>query len=354
MPCRVAVASVLFTLVLLCSLAFAKTPVCLVPPSGLVSWWTADADESDLYGVNNPFAVNGITLVPASVADGFAFGNGSYIDIPASVSLANQKFTWDAWVRPDGPGPNNDQYGSIIVQQDIDSTHLAVSLYWRANPDNRFVFLFGDQFSEAIFSQDTFPPGAFYFVAATYDGSAFRLYVNGVPEGSFVEKKTINYSSRTWEIGSSDAASRGMGFARTWNGVIDEVEAFNVALSQAKIQSIYKAGSAGKCKAAVILTPAKEAFGRLTVGTTSPAKTVTVINNRDADLTMNGLTFAGADPADFAEASTTCGSTLAARKSCKVGVTFTPQAVGRRTASLDVSDSADGSPQTVNLSGTGQ
>jgi hypothetical protein len=33
------------------------------------------------------------------------------------------------------------------------------------------------------------------------------------------------------------------------NGVIDEVEIFNRALTQAEIQAIYNAGPAGKCKA---------------------------------------------------------------------------------------------------------
>jgi len=80
---------------------------------------------------------------------------------------------------------------------------------------------------------------------------------------------------------------------------------------------------------------------------------VTIINNRDVVLTMTGFGFGGADPSDFAESSTTCGSTLAARKSCKVSVTFTPQATGKRSATLEVNDSDPSSPQTVDLSGTG-
>ncbi|PYU78429.1 MAG: hypothetical protein DMG50_27590 [Acidobacteria bacterium] len=31
--------------------------------------------------------------------------------------------------------------------------------------------------------------GQFYFVAGTYDGSAFKLFVNGVQEGQFAETK---------------------------------------------------------------------------------------------------------------------------------------------------------------------
>jgi hypothetical protein len=214
----------------------ARAPKCVVPPTGLISWWTGDVDETDLYGVNNPSAVNAVTLVPGEVLDRFTFGNDGYIDIPASSTLANQKFTWDAWAKPEGPGPNNDPYGSVIVEQGIDNTHDSVSLTWRANPDYRFLFFFGDQNTDLIVSNDTFPPGTFYFVAGTYDGVTFRLYVNGVLEGSFAGKEKIPYSSRTWEIGSTDSIYRAEGYPRTWNGVIDEVDAFKVALSASKIR----------------------------------------------------------------------------------------------------------------------
>jgi hypothetical protein len=38
---------------------------------------------------------------------------------------------------------------------------------------------------------------------------------------------------------------------------------------------------------------------------------------------------------------------------CAISVTFKPTAAGTRTGTLSVSDTATGSPQTVNLSGRG-
>jgi hypothetical protein len=317
----------------------------------LVSWWTGDSDKKDLYGVNNPSAVNGVKLVSAEVAKGFTFGSGGYIDIPHSTTLENQKFTWDAWVKPAGPGPNNDNDGSVILEQGIDNLHVSVALHWRASSDYRFLFIFGDVNSELIVSKDTFPPGAFYFVAGTYDGTTFRLYVNGVLEGTFTEAKTIPYSNETWEIGSTGPISRSAGYPRTFNGIIDEVDAFKSALSQSSIQAIYKRGSIGKCKAPVVFSPASLTFAEQNVGTTSPPKSITVVNNRNNAITMDGFSFTGTDPTDFAKSSTTCGSTLGSRKSCKVEVTFTQRAFGKLTAVLNVNDSALGSPQTAALSG---
>src|SRR5437879_1078676 len=162
-----------------------------------------------------------------------------------SPSLANQQFAWSAWVRPDGAGATNDRFGNAILEQDIDTTTLSLGLYWRAT-DSHFLFAFGNDFTEFIVSQNAFPAGQFYLVTGTYDGSTFQLYVNGNLEAQRVQTKTMVYSAtNTWTIGAESANIRAIGVPRTWNGVIDEVQAFNRALTLAEIQSIYAAGSLG-------------------------------------------------------------------------------------------------------------
>jgi uncharacterized protein (TIGR03437 family) len=230
------------------SLPSRAVSACLAPPSGLVSWWPGDTNNDDIAGSNNPNASSAITLVPAEVLDGFSFGTNGYLQIPASPSLANQNFTWAAWVKPNGPGPNNDSYGSTIVEQDIDGYDLSVALFWRSSPDNRFVFVFGNTSTEMFTSTDTFTTGSFYHVAATYDGSVFRLFVNAVAEGSFAEAKSVPYSTNPWDIGSAGLNGISVDYPRTLNGVVDEVQAFDRALSQSELESIYNAGAAGECK----------------------------------------------------------------------------------------------------------
>jgi hypothetical protein len=51
--------------------------------------------------------------------------------------------------------------------------------------------------------------------------------------------------------------------------------------------------------------------------------------------------------------TTTCGSTLAAGASCSFGVSFTPTAVGARSATLSVVSNDPGSPTKATLTGTG-
>ncbi len=231
--------------------ARAATSACIAAPSGLVSWWPFDTNENDIAGQNNPSGPSGVSLVSGEVLDGVTVANNGYIEVAPSTSLANQKFTWAAWVKPAGPGPTNDGIGSAIVIQDIDGSNLSVALYWRATPDYRFVFIFGNLSTDTFNSTDTFPPGSFYHVAVTYDGATFRMFVNGVAEGSKAETKQVPYSTNVWSIGSSGQIGISANFPRTFNGIIDEMQAFNRALAQSELQAIYAAGSAGECKSSL-------------------------------------------------------------------------------------------------------
>jgi len=109
----------------------------------------------------------------------------------------------------------------------------------------------------------------------------------------------------------------------------------------------------GKGVAQATQSPTSLTFAMQTVGTTSAAKNVTLTNNLPTTLTISGILFAGADPGDFAETNT-CDGSVPAKSKCTISVTFKPTATGARTATLAVSDSANNSPQTVSVTGTGQ
>jgi len=96
----------------------------------------------------------------------------------------------------------------------------------------------------------------------------------------------------------------------------------------------------------VILSPTSLTFGSQLVGTTSTSQPVTLTNNQSSAVTSLSISASG----DFSQTNN-CGTTLAGNSSCTINVTFTPTAVGTRTGTLTVSDSAG--TQTANLSGTG-
>jgi len=97
------------------------------------------------------------------------------------------------------------------------------------------------------------------------------------------------------------------------------------------------------------LSPASATYAKQKVGTISAAKTFTLTNNQTVALTSIAISTTG----DFAVSSSTCTTSLAAKGKCTISVTFTPSATGKRTGQLRVSDSASNSPQTSNLTGTG-
>jgi hypothetical protein len=94
-------------------------------------------------------------------------------------------------------------------------------------------------------------------------------------------------------------------------------------------------------------------FGSQSLRTTSPALAVTLRNTGNAPFTYTPpIPITGANPGDFSE-SDNCGGSVAAGANCAIRVTFTPSAVGTRTASLTLTSNASNSPQVVSLSGTG-
>jgi IPT/TIG domain/Cep192 domain 4 len=103
---------------------------------------------------------------------------------------------------------------------------------------------------------------------------------------------------------------------------------------------------------AASFSPASLAFGSQTLGTSSSTQTVSLTNSGTATLNLSGITVTGANSGDFSD-TTTCGSTLSQSSSCDIVVTFSPAAMGPRSASISVADDASGSPQTIPLTGTG-
>jgi Abnormal spindle-like microcephaly-assoc'd, ASPM-SPD-2-Hydin/Beta-propeller repeat len=116
-------------------------------------------------------------------------------------------------------------------------------------------------------------------------------------------------------------------------------------------QTIALSGTANQ--PTVQIAPSSVAFPAQSVGTTSAATTVTLTNSGTTALTMNGISIAGTNAGDFAESDNcNAGKSLGGGASCQVNVTFQPTATGSRAGTLDISDNAAGSPQSVALSGT--
>jgi dienelactone hydrolase len=104
-------------------------------------------------------------------------------------------------------------------------------------------------------------------------------------------------------------------------------------------------------QAFVSLSNTSLTFADQVIGTNSASQAVTLANG-ELPLTISGIAVTGTNATDFSQ-NNTCGSGLPAGERCTIGVTFRPTQLGPRTASVNITDDAVGSPQTVALSGTG-
>jgi hypothetical protein len=98
-------------------------------------------------------------------------------------------------------------------------------------------------------------------------------------------------------------------------------------------------------------TPTKLTFPQQAMGTTSTPQIITLSNNGTVGLTLSGVAIGGTNAASFAQTNT-CGATLVEGATCQISVTFTPTTPGNPIASVSISDSAVGNPQTVFLAGS--
>lgn len=147
-------------------------------------------------------------------------------------------FTIDTWVRLDTPGaPVKDIERFVTI---YGPGTIALRHDGSTNPGQLYFYMDVDGRARHIRSDGVLRVGAFMHIAATYDGSVLRLYLDGAEMDSLPVK------------GSVTAGSGGVGLScsteESLYGLLDEVSIYNRALIPEEILAIYQAGSAGKCK----------------------------------------------------------------------------------------------------------
>ena len=220
----------------------------------MVAWWTGDDTAKDLIGPNDGQLLNGAAYAPGKVGSGFLLNGGnSAVQVPDSPAwdFGTGDFTIDTWVNltpqldnPMLPGPQ------VLVAHDEGPGNIPKWMFWIIEREGTSRLEFYSYPSEAVINVPWDPtPGQWNHVAVSRSGSTFTFYVNGSDIGT-----------RTYAGSVDDAnAPLTLGFAETnisLDGILDEVEIFNRALSQSEIQGIFNADSAGKCKVGVHSTAA--------------------------------------------------------------------------------------------------
>jgi uncharacterized repeat protein (TIGR01451 family) len=259
---------------------------CVPAPQGLNHWWPFDETAHpiipttiahDIVGGRDGTTKVGALdsagspkSVPGKVGMAFEFnGSSAFVGVgdgPGTLSYHSpNSFTIDAWIKVD---PNNASGVRPIVDKRV-QIGGSVAGYQLFLFDGKLGFQLADGVGAnpicgtvgssctnyVASTAPTVADGQWHFVAAVIDRASglITLYhgpENGTLSSVFTGTARANAANNAdLLIGKNNPAVSSAG--QFFKGAIDELEIFNRALSQAELDSIFKAGSAGKCKAQI-------------------------------------------------------------------------------------------------------
>jgi len=206
---------------------------------GLVLYYTMDSiDGSTLLdnSGNNYHGTNyGATVATGINGNALSFdGINDYTKTSNNITLGFTALSFSLWIKPLG---NAGTYRCAIHKST--DTSIGSSEYWAGISQGNFLTATIGASTAGIgwpAGETTITPtmGTWYFLAASWNGTITKVYINGNEEKSYAlaTKTNIDYPTRLGA--SSDGASY------QYNGLIDEVRIYNRALSAAEVKQLYK------------------------------------------------------------------------------------------------------------------
>jgi len=247
---------------------------CLPVPDGRVAWFTGDhmydtivaknmstatfipsVDPTNLPTMAEGFLANGVAVVSGRVGKAFQFdGVDDRITVAHYTNLARTPaITAECWMRSTGPQLTT---GNVTL---LDKSHGFIDRSgWDlevAVSSGRVVWTHGNIVANArdsLSGTSNVLDGQFHHLAATFDGTTIRVYVDGVQQASKNTSIALGANTRKLNIGhhfgGGDPPPTGSpGPHRHFKGIIDEATVYQRALSAAEILEIYAAAGKGKC-----------------------------------------------------------------------------------------------------------
>ncbi|MEI6900537.1 MAG: LruC domain-containing protein, partial [Bacteroidota bacterium] len=159
-------------------------------------------------------------------------GTTAWIKMPNSTNLTfTNQYSVSAWVKA-----SKQQTAKIIQKGDWDGLGLGQDLWngWQTS------VAFSDGTSSLINWNSGLPViNQWYYLVGTYDGTTLKIYVDGVLKNSVTVSKNIRLNGRFISIGS-DAGNQ-----KFFQGLLDEVSLWNVALTSSQITTGRTTGFTG-------------------------------------------------------------------------------------------------------------
>jgi len=237
--------SVVIILGLLCLLTGGKAYAeCVQPPLGLIGWWPGDGNANDIVDGNHGTLQGGASFGTGLVGQAFSFdGIDDFVQVPDSDLWAfTSDFAIEMWVNFNSdPGGTLIHPGAIFISNSEGGGQLNKWSFQLGEGKLAF-HINGPSINGYFLAQADFSPtlNQWYHLAVTRTGNIYTIYINGISAGSETNDVVIPNPNAPLTIG------QGEGFFL--DGLMDEVAIYNRSLSPSEIESIYNAGSEGKCK----------------------------------------------------------------------------------------------------------
>jgi hypothetical protein len=211
----------------------AKVEGCIEPPAGLVSWWTGDGNPDDIQGENDGMLIYRVSFSPGMVGQAFSFNgkNWLYASTKGLPTGASNR-TMALWVKV-----NTFLEGEAFFAGYGNFGTFEQTFHLGAVGNT----LFFSQWGQAVFGP-ALQTNRWYHVAVTNVGSQITLYLDGEVVGRGNMPMNTSLGGRFFMGSLPNEAYKRL------DGLIDEVDVYNRALSAEEIRAIYQAGSKGKCK----------------------------------------------------------------------------------------------------------
>ena len=203
--------------------------------------------------INTPLWISGSTFSPLNSNSALQFGGtNSYVTFGNNAALGLSQFTLECWFRKEGSGTNaSSGSGGVTAKplitkgrNEADGSTKDMNYFLGINSSNSKLCADFEEgagqpspgLNHPVYGTTVIQNNVWYHATATYDGSTWKLYLNGNLEATLAVNRTPQSASIQHASIGSSLSSTGVGSGYFY-GRIDEARIWNYARSQGEIQS---------------------------------------------------------------------------------------------------------------------
>ncbi|HVM47507.1 MAG TPA: LamG-like jellyroll fold domain-containing protein [Candidatus Acidoferrum sp.] len=319
-----------------------------MPAATPVAWWTFDnpaalghdsAGTNDGFVVGSPLPCSGVSH-SGILMNGSGDDRGDYLIVADSPSLEiTGPMTALAWVNAT---PGNADYPILYKAVLGNAGQMPYELELVSDSGGYYPSFYVLQedgnWAGRVTSPEALTMGQWHLIGGVYDGTNLMVYADGQLEASQPYNQGIYLGT--------DPLYIGWDWNGSWNGALDELRIYNVALTQQDMLQEFQS------RAPALNASLAEPFGRVAVGQ-SRISQITMSDAGAGGIAVGPLLISGPDAAYFHLLTPNRGFLLSPGQTNAVAaqLRFTPDAARTYSALLTVNSSANGI--SIPLSGKG-